>query len=236
MKFFPDSTLHQLEFDKIKDLLALHCRTEYAKSKALQLRIHTKLAFIETALQQANEFKINLQSGEYFPNDFAINIAREIKLLGIPGASLSGEQFLLIRRLAENTNNIFRWFDVERRSIYTGLTKVIENVYYEKKIKIMIDEIVDEAGAVKDNASEDLARIRMNLYRKRNELKQAKQTELKRSLRNRHTVIGARNVIGLPSDNDHHSHRRHHRTETRYPIQAKIADGERVSGRHVIVA
>ncbi len=171
MKFFPDSTLHQLEFDKIKDLLAAHCRTEYAKSKALQLRIHTRLTFIETALQQTNEFKILIQSGEYFPNDFPINIAREIKLLGIPGASLSGEQFLLIRRLAENTNNIFRWFDAERRTIYTGLTKVVENVYYEKTIRTVIDEIVDEAGAVKDNASEDLARIRMNLYRKRHELR-----------------------------------------------------------------
>ena len=164
MKFFPDSTLHQLEFDKIKDLLAAHCRTEYAKSKALQLRIHTKLAFIETALQQANEFKVILQSGEYFPNDFTINIAREIKLLGIPGASLSGEQFLLVRRLAENTNNIFRWFDAERRSVHAGLTKVIENVYYEKAIKLLIDEIVDEAGAVKDGASEELSKIRMSLY------------------------------------------------------------------------
>ena len=171
MKFFPDSTLHQLEFDKIKDLLAGHCRTEYAKSKALDLRIHTKLSFIETALQQANECKVMIQGGEYFPNDFNINIAREIKLLGIAGASLSGEQFLLLRRLAENTNNIFRWFDAERRNTYAGLTKVIENVYYEKTIKILIDEIVDETGLVKDNASEELAKIRMSLFRKRNELR-----------------------------------------------------------------
>ena len=171
MKFFPESTLHQLEFDKIKDLLAEHCRTEYAKSKAIQLRIHTKIEFIQTALQQSNEFKIILQSGEYFPNDFYINIAREIKLLGIPGASLSGEQFLLIRRLAENSNNIFRWFDSERRNTYSGLTKVIDNIYYEKTIKILIDEILDETGIVKDNASEELSRIRMSLYRKRNELR-----------------------------------------------------------------
>lgn len=171
MKFFPESTLHQLEFDKIKELLAAHCRTEYAKAKSLQLRIHTKMEFIETALKQSNEFKIILQSGEYFPNDFFINISREIKLLGIPGASLSGEQLLLVRRLAENTNNIFRWFDAERRDTYPALAKVIENLYYEKSIKLMIDEIVDEAGTVKDNASEDLARIRMNLYRKRNELR-----------------------------------------------------------------
>ncbi len=171
MKFFPDSTLHQLEFDKIKDLLVGHCRTEYAKTKSTQLRIHTRIDFITSALQQSNEFKIILQSGEFLPNDFPINISKEIKLLGIPGASLSGEQFMLIRRLTENTNNIFRWFDAERRTIYPALANVLENVYYEKTIKIMIDEVLDETGVVKDNASEDLARIRMSLYRKRNELR-----------------------------------------------------------------
>jgi DNA mismatch repair protein MutS2 len=171
MKFFPESTIHQLEFDKVKELLALHCRTEFARHRSLNLRIHTKKEFIEMALQQSNEFKMIVQSGQYFPNDFSLNIAKELKLLSIPGASLSGEQFLLIRRLAENTNNIFRWFTAEARDTYPGLTKVIDNNYYEKNIKILIDDVLDEGGIVKDNASEALADIRMKLYRKRNELR-----------------------------------------------------------------
>ena len=171
MKFFPESTLHQLEFDKVKDLLAAHCKTEFAKQLSLNLRIHTKKEFIETALQQSHEFKTLLQSGLYFPNDFSINISKDLKLLGIPGASLSGEQFVLIRRLAENTNNIFRWFNAEIRATYPGLTKVIEDSYYEKNIRKLIDDILDEAGIVKDSASPDLADIRLKLYRKRNELR-----------------------------------------------------------------
>ncbi len=171
MKFFPESTLQQLEFNKIKELLGVHCRTEFAKAKALHLRIHTKKEFIENELQQTNEFKILLQSGQYFPNDFTINIAKEIKLLGIPGATLNGEQFLLIRRLLENTANVFRWFDAERRIANPALSGVIENVYYEKLIRQLIDDIIDETGVVKDSASEELARIRQNLFRKRNELR-----------------------------------------------------------------
>lgn len=171
MKFFPESTLHQLEFDTIKDLLAAHCSTEYAKSKALSLRIHTRKDFIEIALQQANEYKILLQSGGYFPNDFVHNISRELKLLGIPGATLSGEQFLYIRKLVVNTGNIFRWFTVEMRETFPGLVKVIENNYYEKVIIELIDDVLDKVGVVKDTASEDLAEIRQKLYRKRTELR-----------------------------------------------------------------
>lgn len=171
MKFFPESTLHQLEFDKVKDLLAAHCRSENAKARANQLRIHTRKDFIELALQQTNEYKTLLQSGQFFPNEFVLNITRELKLLAIPGASLTGEQFLLIRRLVVNTASIFRWFTVEMRDSFPGLSQVINNNYYEKTINELIDDVLDDAGVVKDNASEDLAKIRMKLYRKRNEIR-----------------------------------------------------------------
>ncbi|MBS1743506.1 MAG: DNA mismatch repair protein MutS [Bacteroidetes bacterium] len=173
MKFFPESTLYQIEFDKIKELLAAHAKTEFARLKANNLRIHTKKEFIERELQQTNEYKSLQQAGLYFPNDFQVNISKEIKLLGIPGASLSGEQFLLIRRLTGNTSNIFRWFDTERRTAYPALTQVITDLYYEKVIREMIDDILDETGVVKDNASEALFAIRQNLFRKRNELRRA---------------------------------------------------------------
>jgi DNA mismatch repair protein MutS2 len=171
MKFFPESALVQLEYEKVKTLLALQCRTEYAKEKAANLRIHTKKEFIEKELQQSYEFKLLLQSGQHFPNEFTPNLHKELKLIGIPGAVLSGEQFLKVRRLAENTNSIFRWFDNERRMAYPAMSKVIQDSYYEKVIIEMIDDILDETGNVKDSASEELGTIRMNLYRKRNELR-----------------------------------------------------------------
>ncbi len=171
MKFFPESALMQLEFEKVKTLLALHCRTEYAKVKAAGLRIHTKIEFIQTELLQSNEFKSITQSGLNFPNDFILNLQKELKLLAIPGAVLTSEHFLLIKKLAENTANIFRWFDNEKRIGYAALAKVIDDTYYEKTITELIDDILDETGNVKDTASQDLEKIRMGLYRKRNELR-----------------------------------------------------------------
>jgi DNA mismatch repair protein MutS2 len=171
MKIFPDSALVQLEFNKVRDLLAEHCNTEYARAKAQDLRIHTRRDFIELELRQSHEFKLLFQNGQYFPNDNTLNLARELKLLGIPGASLSGEQFLQVRRLAESMDSIFRWFDADRRIAYPALARVIEHTHYEKAIVKAIDEVIDESGTVRDNASADLADIRLSLYRKRNELR-----------------------------------------------------------------
>ena len=122
-------------------------------------------------LRQSFEFRQLLQNGVYFPNDYILNLSRELKLLGIPGAVLGEEQFMQIRKLAESIKNIFRWFDNERKTANYGLAKVIEHTHYEKAILQLIDDVLDENGSVKDNASEDLKRIRMNLYRKRNELR-----------------------------------------------------------------
>lgn len=171
MKLYPESASVQLEFDKIKSLVTEKCRTEYAKNKASDLRIHTKKEFIERELKQTHEYRQLLQNSIYFPNDYVLNLSRELKLLGISGAILSGEQLVNIRKLVMSMEAIFRWFDAERRTAYTGLTEVIGKTYYEKSILQLINNVVDDNGHVKDNASPDLQSIRMNLYRKRNELR-----------------------------------------------------------------
>jgi DNA mismatch repair protein MutS2 len=63
------------------------------------------------------------ENGIHFPNDYVLNLTRELKLLAIPGALLSGEQLVAIRKLAQSLESIFRWFDAERRQTYPGTGK-----------------------------------------------------------------------------------------------------------------
>lgn len=171
MNLYPHTTPSQLEFTKVKNLLLLFCNTDYAKNKAEQLRVHNHKKYIESELNQTHEFKLVIQQSLHFPVDFILNIQRQIKLLGINGATLTGEDFLKIKSLSENINNIYRWFDNERKSAFPYLTQIIIDSYYEKKIIEFIDEVLDETGNVKDNASEDLQKIRQSLFKKRNELR-----------------------------------------------------------------
>ncbi len=171
MKLYPESAAVQLEFDKIRALLTEKCRTEYAKSKASELRIHTKKEFIELELRQSHEYRQLVQNGIHFPNDYVLNLSRELKLLGIQGAMLSGEELVSVRKLLISAESIFRWFDAERRQNWPGLAKVIDGSHYEKLLLKMINDVIDDSGSVKDNASNELQSIRMSLYRKRNELR-----------------------------------------------------------------
>ncbi len=171
MKLYPESAELQFEFNKVKTLLSGYCETEYAKEKSLNLRIHTKKEFITLQLQQAYEYKSLLEQQQAFPNNYTLNLSRQLKLLNIEGSLLQAEDFIAVRKLAINTEKIFRWFDAERKDAYAALAKMIEESYYEKAIIKLIDEIFDEAGNIKDNASEQLQKIRQNLYKKRIELR-----------------------------------------------------------------
>lgn len=171
MKHFPESALVQLGFDKIQALLQEHCKTELGKQMAEELRLHTHIDYVRTALQQAHEYKQLTLLQEHFPNDPVLNLKSELRLLGIQGAVLKEEQFMQVRRLVESMHGIVRFFDYDRRVQYAGLYSVITHTHYEKKIPALIDEVLDEAGQVRDNATPELARIRMQLYRKRTELR-----------------------------------------------------------------
>lgn len=173
MKFFPESALSSLEFDKIQQLLAGFCKTESAREMALHLRIHTIKSFIDIALHQTHEYKTIFDAGEIFPNDFTFNIKRELKLLSLPGAVLTGQQCILLARLAENTESIIRWFTSDRRDIYSNLYSAIKDIPYEKNIRKIIREVLDENGLVLDHASDELRQIRTALQRKRSELRRS---------------------------------------------------------------
>src|SRR5215211_6397878 len=110
MKLYPESATVQLEFDKIRTLLHEKCQSEYAKEKALELRIHTRKEFIDRDLKQSHEYKQIIDNSIYFPNDFVLNLSRDLKLLSIPGAIMSGEQLVSFRKLATSIEKIFRWF------------------------------------------------------------------------------------------------------------------------------
>jgi DNA mismatch repair protein MutS2 len=171
LQYFPESALTQLEFNKVQELLQAQCNSQYAIAKAKNLLLHSHLPIIQLELQQAHEMLLLMQQQQSFPLHHTLNLQKEIQLLGISGSVLYGEQWLQIRKLLETIENIFRWFNAERREVYVALIKVIAENYYEKSILESINQVIDDVGIVKDTASDNLAHIRIQLHKKRTELR-----------------------------------------------------------------
>jgi DNA mismatch repair protein MutS2 len=188
MRVYPENALTQLEFDKITAILLNYCQTNMGVEQVNEMRIHTHQTYIELALRQTEEFKFIKLANQYFPTDFVLDIRKDLKLLGIPGAQLTGEQWLLVRKLCDHIQQVFKWFDAERQMAYSNLYEVVKNAYYEKAIIECIDLIIDDRGSVKDKASEDLAKIRHQLFKKRQELRRIFEKVVQRLAKSGYTA------------------------------------------------
>ncbi|MES2702704.1 MAG: DNA mismatch repair protein MutS [Bacteroidota bacterium] len=179
MQLYPAKAVESLEFNKISELLNAKCRTEAARERVANIRFHTRLDHMERELKQASEYKSILQGSDHFPNDFTRNVHRELKLLGIIGGVLTGEQLVAMQQLALNMRDILQWFK-RYNEMYPSLRAISEKTEYEKKITQLISAVVDEGGVVRDNASQELMSIRSELGKVRGEARRTFESVLRK--------------------------------------------------------
>lgn len=179
MQIYPAHAADALEFNKISELLRGKCRTDNARERVASMRFHTRLDYVERALIQAEEFRQIANDKDYFPNDYTINIQKELKLLGVPGAVLSGEQLLSMQQLSLTIRDILLWFK-RHNELYPNLRALTEKINYEKAIAEIIGAVIDDNGSVRDNASRELMQIRAELSSMRSELRRTFESILRK--------------------------------------------------------
>lgn len=170
LQFYPEQALERLEFEKVRALLLARCRTVFAQKAANNIKFHTKKEYLEEALEQVNEYKQTLGGSDVFPNDFTKDITSALKLLRIEGAVLKGDDFVDLSRLTLTVRDILLWLK-RQNGLYLRLEAIAIPVIYQKEILKTINETVDEAGVVRDSASQELMQIRHDIEKKRVQLR-----------------------------------------------------------------
>ena len=179
IQFYPTHATESLEFNKVCGLLKQKCRTDASRERVENIRFHVRLDFMERDLLQTNEYKNLLNSNDYFPNNFTLNIQKELKLLSVSGSVLIGEQLLAIQELAANTRDMLRWFE-RNNELFPNLRSISNKIIFEKKIIEIISSVIDDSGNVKDNASKELMSIRSDLNRTRVEARRVFESVLRK--------------------------------------------------------
>jgi len=179
LQFYPEQALDRLEFNKIRQYLLMKCRTDSARDRVETLRFHTRQDYLERALQQTHEYKMSLDGSDHFPNDFTRNIEKELKMLRLPGAVLKGEELRALQLLALCIHDIIQWFK-RHNDLYPQLRELIAKITYEKDISVIVGNVIDESGNVRDNASQALLQIRSDLDRQRSQLRRVFESILRK--------------------------------------------------------
>ncbi len=183
MKVFPENSLLTEEFLKIKQLAAEECSGQPGRDAMQKLFPGTDFSSVLVQLEETNEFRELIITGDYFPIENYPDISNELKLLGIKNSVLTVPQVLLISKIVELIKQVFDFFK-EKQEKYPLLFRHLNDTTYEPAILKEIDQIIDENNVVRNSASPELARIRKLIARKRTEAAQIYQSVLQKYRKN----------------------------------------------------
>ena len=157
-----EKTLQDLQFPTVLETISTICNTDIGKQKALEITPFKDKDSLMQALMQTSEYVSSFQNNNAIPNHGFDAITHEIKFLAIEDSFLEVGSFRKIATISGTVNfllNYFKKFD----DYYPNLNSRASQVELTKDIILMIDDVVDKYGEIKDNASPDLLNIRRNM-------------------------------------------------------------------------
>ena len=172
-------TLHDLEFEVIKNWLEKFCIGPSALQRVKTLQPSSQFQVLRQELTRLDELRKVRVHGEKFPLLEFEELEQEIKLLGIQRSVISLEGFRRIYQASELVNALVLFFETSLFK-YPLLQELTGNVYFTKAIIEEIDQVFDRNGQIKDEASPELAEIRTRIRVLRHQINKNFDKELRR--------------------------------------------------------
>jgi len=165
-------TLSDLEFPTVLSQVSAHCVTDLGKVAVLQIQPFSQPEMVIHALQETNEFVASFTNENRIPNHGFSEITKELKLLDVENTVLELESFRKIQAVSITANAIITFFG-KFKEYYPVLTESAIRIELTKHIIEEVDSIIDRFGEIKDNASEELSRIRKSINIIKNKINQS---------------------------------------------------------------
>ncbi len=170
MQLQPKDLYERLEFDKILVLLEKECLGELGREAIRQLPLLTEVKAIEHLLKEVSEYKHSLEKNDHFPLAPYEDLAEDLKMLDIEEYVLPEDGFRRIHAVLVIVGDLFRFFNPERVKIYPALFHIIRPLNFDEGLSAAIDNVFDEEGGIRPDASPGLQRIRRSISNKEREL------------------------------------------------------------------
>jgi DNA mismatch repair protein MutS2 len=161
--------LEKLEFEKILNQVSKYSSTENGKNHLLNLYPTSEIAFITTEGTLIDEVKEILNKAGHPPIDYLSDLKTVLSESRIEGAILSSNKVLEILKLAKTSRLLIQFLKSELKDD-SKLKETLTNLFSDKLFEHQIEKIINEQGEIKENASNELSRIRKDINSRRSEL------------------------------------------------------------------
>ena len=154
---------HKLGFDKIRDIIAARCLTEYAADRVRGEEFSSSESQVRKRLELTDEMRLILMFEENFPTNGYIDCVAFLKPLEKPSVAIDLLSLRRLKTVLETLRKVIYFFDSVKDGVYPNLKKMSSGMVSFSEITRRIDGILDRYSEVKDTASDELYNIRKSL-------------------------------------------------------------------------
>ena len=167
---YPDSFESKIGFDTIRGFLKKECVSVMGEKLVDDITFSHDYALIMRQLEETFEFQSLLLFDRPLQTDTFPDMTETFARLRVDGTFIELEELAKLRGFIKSIIDIKVYFRIAHEdNKYPCLWSVCEPIVLEKELLEAINRILDDKGNLRDNASENLRRIKSDIIRISNE-------------------------------------------------------------------
>jgi DNA mismatch repair protein MutS2 len=174
----------KLGFDRIREMIADKCSTEYATKKTVSEVFCTDPKEIMKKLLLTDEMRLIVMFEDSFPVNGYVDCLYFLKPLAKPGANIDLLSLGKLRTMLETVRKTAAFFRNIKDGVYPNLKKMSSSILEFPEIQRHIDTILDKFGNIKDTASDNLYEIRKSIREKESSVSKTANAILRKAREN----------------------------------------------------
>lgn len=163
---YPETFEDKIGFLQIRRLLEQECVSSMGREQVGIMHYSSVFEEINEMLEQTEEFRSLLLFDDPFPAQDFYDLIEVFHHLQIEGTSIELDDLVLLRGFVNAIIQVVTYFRIRfKGENYKRLWEICQNIILEKELLEAINKIIDPKGNLKENASEELRRIRREMIR-----------------------------------------------------------------------
>lgn len=141
------------------------CLSEMGEEFVQKLRFINQFEQVKKLLGQTEEFRQILLFGKPFPAQNYFNLTPELERIRIPGTYIEQEWLFNLKSSLETVFDVLQYIEVLDVEKFPLIKSLASDLVVGRRLLRRIEQIIDDRGNIRDDASENLRDIRQRLIR-----------------------------------------------------------------------
>ncbi|GAA4281827.1 endonuclease MutS2 [Gaetbulibacter aestuarii] len=172
-----EKTLQDLEFPQVLEQISELCITHLGREQVLSITPYRNEAALKTSLNLTNEYLSSFFNDNRIPNHGFEAITKELQLLKIENTFLEVHSLKKLVSMSITVNAILKFLK-KFEDYYPELYQYASDIEITELLIEKVDSVVDRFGDIKDQASDELFRLRQEINKVKGKINQSFATAL----------------------------------------------------------